>query len=177
MGVVSGICSVSLSFTDYVTSGLITPETLTAVIASPAIAGALLSYTNGTGPLQIDGLYAGPLTLAAATTTLDLTSLAGLGGESLDFARVRELILFNPDSTPGHDVKIYQGTSNGRAQLPASSNPLYAREVNGSVRLSDPNSTGGGNGNVTGGSSKTITLDPGAHTVTVYLIVAGGSAA
>lgn len=178
MGVTTATFTQNLSVQDIVSSGYVLPQTLAQALAAPGIAGATLSYANGTGALQFDGLVFEPVALVASTPqTFDLTALTGLGGESINAARVRELIVFNPDATAGHDVQVYKGATNGWSILPPSTSPLPARAVNGMVRVSDPNSTGSGNGNVTGGSSKTVTLDPGAHNVTVYFILLTGSVA
>lgn len=175
MGQVSGTCVQALTFQDYVTAGKITPQTYTVSIAAPGITGASITYTSGTGAGQIDSLYSEPIALAANTPqTINLQSLTGLGGESLVLARAREFILFNPSA---YDCKAYQGATNPWAMVPPSTAPLWARAGNGCARISDPNSTGAGVGNVVTATSCEVTLDPGANAFTVYLIVAGGSAA
>lgn len=173
MGTVAALnCAYTLEFSDFVSAGYVNPQTFWAKIsAAGGISGASLAYTAGTGALQFDGLHFKPYTLAAATTTIDLTALTGIGGESLTVNRAREVLGFNPDPTAGHDVKFYQGASNGWAKAPLSANPLWAYANNGSFRLSDPNSTGGGNGAVITSTSKNVVLDPGANTVTIYLLV------
>ncbi len=176
-GIVTGGISLSVSFQEYITSGLITPETLSAALGALGQAAGDLTFTYGTGSNQVDLLYAKPLVLAATTTTVDFTSVTDLGGGSIVFARSRLFFVYNPDATAGHDVGVYHGASNGWAQLPASTNPLYARNNGGFVLLVDPVSTGGGNGNVITGSSKNVVLDPSANTITVFVIMAGGSAA
>jgi hypothetical protein len=179
MGAVSGSVAMTATFSDYVTAGQISPQTLTQAIGAAGTPQAKVTYANGTGAGLCDLAYALPVALVASTPqTFDLTSgLTGIGGEALNFARVREFIVYNPDTTAGHDVGVYHGASNGWAALPASGNPLYARAGGGSIRISDPQSTGGGNGNVTGGASKTFTVDPGSNNVTVYVLIAGGSVA
>lgn len=169
---ISGNITFNAAFTEAVSTGVITPYQIPATIA------ANLSYGTGTGSNQVDTMYGKQLSLAATPTTLDLTSLTDPAGISITFARVREFIVVNLSTTAGQDVKIEQGASNGWAMLPAnaSANPLYAR-YSGSARISDPVSTGSGNGNVAGSTSKTVELDPGANTVSVYVLILGGSAA
>lgn len=170
--VVTGQVTFNASFAESVTTGAVVNYQI------PATVSANLTYTNGTASNQVDTIYARQISLAATTTTLDLTSLTDPAGNSINFARVRELIVQNLSATAGRDVKIYAGASNGWAPLPASSdtNYLYAR-YSGVFRLSDPVSTGSGNGNVVSGTSKTIVLDPGSNTISVNVIIVGGSAA
>ena len=172
MGVVTGTCTVSLSFSDFVTAGYVNGETLTALLAAPGTPGATLSYTYGQGALQVDAIAYLPVFLnQGIKQTIDLSRLTGLGGEAVNFFRVREVVGFNPG---GYDVQCYQGSPNGWAFAPDSSAPLYARANNGHFRISDPNSVGVGIGNVVTITSKTIVLDPGqGGPVTVYLLLAG----
>jgi hypothetical protein len=175
MGLVSGSIELNANFQDVVSSGFVTAQTLLAQLQSPAIVGAKLQYTSGTGALQADGLYYKPIALVAGTPqTLDLTALTGIGGEALTVNRVREFLLFNPDT---HDVLASQGASNGWAPLGAAANPQPARANNGLLRISDPNSTGAATGNVVTSTSKTVKLDPGANPITVYLLILTGSVA
>ncbi len=168
--VVSGQISYNVNFNELVSSGVILPFDIPEAIT------ANLNYSNGTGSNQVDTIYGASLSLAGTTTTLNLQSLTDPSGASIDFARVRELIVINPSTTAGYDVKVEAGASSGWTVLPPSSNPLYAR-YGGSLRISDPVSTGSGNGNVVTSSLKNVTLDPGANTVTVYVLLIGGSAA
>jgi hypothetical protein len=175
VGTATATCTTNISVQDIVSTGYVVPQTFAQALASPTIAGASITYANGTGAGQIDIAYFKPITLAASTPqTFDLTSLTGLGGESVNFARVREWVLYNPDT---HDCSAYKGASNGWAILPASTNPAWARAAGGMARISDPQSAGSGVGNVTSGTSKTFTVDPGSNAMTVYLILLGGSAA
>jgi hypothetical protein len=175
MGLVSGSIELNVNLTDFVTAGFVNGQTLSALLQSPAIPGAKLQYTSGTGALQADGLYFKPIALAASTPqTIDLTALTGIGGESLTVNRVREFLLFNPDT---HDVLASQGASNGWAPLGAAANPQPARANSGLLRISDPNSTGAAVGNVVTSTSKTVKLDPGANPITVYLLILTGSVA
>jgi hypothetical protein len=176
---ISGSITQYSSIVEYVSGGTVGTAYTIPVSIPDAQGGvnATVTYTNGTASLQCDTLHSKVYTLSATTTTIDLTSLTDPNGNSINFARVRELLAFNVDTTAGHDVGIYHGASNGWAQLPASANPLYCRYGGGRIRVADPTSTGASNGNVTSGSSRTVTLDPGANTVNLWLVVIGGSAA
>lgn len=167
---VSGNVILNASFTENVSSGVIVSYQVPATVSST------LSYGNGTASNQVDTLYAKQLTLTGATQTIDLTSLTDPAGNSINFARVRELIVVNTATTAGYDVKVEAGASNGWAVLPPSSAPVYTR-YSGTLRISDPVSTGGSNGNVVSGTSKTITFDPGANTIVINVLIVGGSAA
>ena len=169
--------TMTVSFSETITSGLITPETLQVILQIPNIPLCSVTYTNGTAAGQVDTIYGKSLTVNATALAIDLTSVTDLNGASVTFARAREFILFNPDTTAGHDVQVYQGASNGWAPLGTSSNPQIARANGGWVWLHDPNSTGGGNGNVVTSTSKNIVLNTGANNITFYLFVVGGSAA
>jgi hypothetical protein len=176
-GVVSGVVTLTVAFSEYITSGVINPQTLSGALGALGLAAGNLSFNNGTGSLQTDTLYAKPLTLSATPTTVDFTSVTDPGNASVTFARSRLFFVYNPAATAGYDCGVYHGASNGWAQLPASANPLYARYGGGFILLVDPTSTGAGNGDVITSTSKTVVFDPGANTLTVYVIMAGGSAA
>ena len=170
--VVTGTVNMTANFTEASPSGALTSYSI------PANVLAGYTYTNGTATGQVDTIYAKTLTLSGATTTLNLNSgLTDPAGNSVVFARVREFIITNTATTASYDVKVEAGASNGWAVLPPSTAPVYARYGGGSIRISDPTSTGGGNGNVVSSSSCNITLDPGANTVTVNILIVGGSAA
>jgi hypothetical protein len=176
---ISGSITQYSSIIQYVSGGTVGTAYTIPVSIPDAQGGvnATVTYTNGTGSLQWDTLHSKLYTLSATTTTIDLTSLLDPYGNSINFARAREVLGFNVDTTAGHDVGIYKGASNGWAILPASTNPLYCRYGGGRIRIADPTSTGASNGNVVSGASKTITLDPGANTVNLWLVVIGTSAA
>jgi hypothetical protein len=176
-GTVSGSLVVTATFAEFITAGVINPETLNAALSALGIVGGTLQFNNGTATGLIDTLYAKPLVLAATPTTVDFTAVTDPGNASVSFARSRFFMVFNPDPTAGHDVKVSQGASNGWAQLGVAANSQIARAGGGFFILVDPVSTGAGNGNVISSTSKTVLFDPGANTVTVYCINAGGSVA
>jgi hypothetical protein len=169
--VVVGTVSFNASFTEAATA--------VGTYQIPVSSSLNLSYTNGTASNQVDTIYAKTFSLASTTQTIDLTSLTDPAGNSINFARVREFIVVNTSTTAGYDLEVYSGSSNGWAPIGAvSGTPCYVRYGSGAMyRLSDPVSTGSGNGNVVGSTSKTITFNSGSNTVTFYVIVVGGSAA
>lgn len=151
--------------------------TLITAYSIPLNMVASFSYANGTASNQIDTAYAESKSLASTTQTLDLTSLTDPAGISVNFARVREFIVFNTSVTAGFDLKVEAGGSNGMStMLPVSTGPDFAR-YGGRMWLSDPLSTGASNGFYVDGTHKTITFDSGSNTVTFLLLILGTSVA
>jgi hypothetical protein len=177
-GVVTGSVTITATFAEFITAGVLNPQTLNETLTALGLAAGTLNFNNGTAAGLIDTLYAQPLALAASTPqTVDFTSVTDPGGASVTFARSRLFFVFNPNATAGHDVKVSQGASNGWAPLGVAANPQWARANGGFILMVDPLSTGAGNGNVITSTSKTVLFDPGALTTTVYVLMAGGSAA
>lgn len=174
---VSGSVNVQASFTEIITSGVISTLNLPAAITQA------ITYLNGTATSSVDYIYAKSLSLAGTPTTLDLTSLTDLNGGSVNFARVRELIIVNLATTAGYTLTIGPGVSNPWTTGPiAASSTIVLQPSVGQttgqcfVRFSDPFSTGASTGYYVGGSSKTLKLDPGANTFSAYILIVGGSA-
>jgi hypothetical protein len=140
-GTVTGSLSLTASFSEYITSGLISPETITQALGALGINSGSLTFNNGTGTTLIDTVYAKPLLLSGATTTVDFTSFSDPGNASCSLARSRLFMVYNPAVTAGYDVKIEQGGSNGWAVVPPSSSPAYARYGGGIYLLVDSPST------------------------------------
>src|SRR5208337_1375716 len=166
--VVSGSVSAGASFQQAV-SGLVAYNI-------PLSISAGTSYANGTASSNVNLCYAAQLTLAGAPQTLNLQSITDPSGATITFARVREFWIQNIDTTAGHDVKVESGASNGVTWLPPAANYLPCR-YGATIKISDPLSTGAGNGNVVGASTMNVTLDPGANTVIVNVLIVGGTAA
>jgi hypothetical protein len=167
--VVVGQVTFNAAFTEQATS--LAPFQIPATISSN------LSYANGTASSQVDTIYAKTITLVATTQTIDLTSLTDPAGNSINFARVREFIVINQATTAGFDLKVEAGASNPVIFIPPVANFLSCRNNGGTLRVSDPVSTGSGNGNVVTSTTKTITFDSGANTITFLVLIVGGSAA
>jgi hypothetical protein len=143
--------------------------------AVPAeIANLGRQYSNGTGALQFDLLYNKKITLSAAAQTLDLTAVTDAAGGAINFARVREFILYNPSSFP---VTIGAAAATQWIGMLGTVTSTLTIPAGGSHMFADPTSVGGGVGAVVTGSSKSLKLDPGANTLVLTLIMAGCSAA
>jgi hypothetical protein len=166
--VVTGQITFNAAFTEQATA--LTTYSIPATISSN------LSYANGTLSNQVDTIYAKTITLAGTTQTIDLTSLTDPAGNAINFARVREFIVVNSATSAGFDLKVEAGSSNPVIFIPPVANFLLCR-YSGTLRISDPVSTGSGNGNVVTSSTKTITFDSGANTITFLVLIVGGSAA
>lgn len=170
MAVVTGTVQLVTGFNQTVTSGLVTAQTL------PASIGLTTPYGNGTGAGQINLIYARQLTLVASTPqTIDLTALADLSGATVNFARIRELVIQVVTSTSGFDVTLGAAASNPWAPFwgTTGTDTVFA----GSIRyFTDPTSVGAGVGAVTSGTSKNLKLDPGSKNLTLNLLIAGCSA-
>lgn len=171
MGTVTGTATMAMRFQQVVSSGFVTPQTLNGFLNQLGSGTENAIYGSGTGAGQCDLLHVKAYTLAASATTIDLTSLLDMAGGAINFARVREFVVYNPDAVAGHDVLVEQGASNGWAFAPVTT----AWAGGGAIRQADPLSTGGGNGAIVGGSSKTVKFDPSSHTVTIWVLIAGSS--
>jgi len=169
--VITGTVTTNAAFVESVSSGVINPYQIPANIVGS------LTYTNGTASNQVDTLYAVSLSLASTTQTIDLTSLTDPAGVSINFARVREIWVVNTSTSAGFTLNVQAGASNGfTTALPLAANTLKV-PYSGALRLSDPVSTGASTGFYVDSTHKTITFDSGAHTVTFYVLLVGGSAA
>lgn len=169
---VNGNLSFNFSVTEVISSGVVTP------INFPAAFAQNINYSTGTGSSQIDIIHAKQYSLVASPTTIDLTSLLSLSGISINFARVRELIVIPQDTTATHVITVGGGTTN--PWLPVGAGlivPAATAAGQAPLRISDPYSVGGSVGNIVGGSSKTIKFDPGAFTAVVNVYIFGCSAA
>ena len=168
--IITGTLTFNASFVEHVATGVITPYDI------PAAISANLGYATGTASGQVDTIYSKAVSLASTTLALDLTTLLDPAGIPITFARVREFIVVVTSVTASFDLKVYAGASSGVVFLPVVANFLPVR-YSGSLRLSDPTSTGAGNGNCVDGTHKNLVLDSGSNTVTAYILIVGGSAA
>lgn len=177
---VSGILSLTASFTEVVSSGVVAPSSGGGSLSLQSIISIADQLTNSTGAAKTcDLMYAKQLTAAAAPTLIDFSSLTDPGGTSQNWTsgpgRVRLLIIQNVDTTPGHDLSVYKDATSGVLWLPASTGPnkVYA---NGCILvLYDPNSNGSTVGQIVSSSAKRLDVDPGANTVTFNVIAIGDS--
>jgi hypothetical protein len=177
MANVSGICAASLQLNQVISSGLITAATIGVTVSLPAIPLSSINYTTGTGAGQVDLMYEAAISLASTTQTFDLTSLTDPAGGAVNFARVRELFILNYTASAGFDLIVEGGASNPFAFIQPSTAPYKCFANGGQYWLRDPNSSGASVGLFTSGTSKTIKVDAGAHTVTFYILILGTSVA
>lgn len=170
MAVVTGNAGFNVGLNQTVTSGLVTTQTLPAAIALTT------QYGNGTGAGQINLLYAKQIALVASTPqTLDLSSLADISGATVNFARIREIVIQVVTATSAFNVTVGAAASNPFAAFwgTTGTDTVFA----GSTRyFTDPTSVGAGVGAVTSGTSKSLKLDPGSNNVTINLLIAGCTA-
>lgn len=175
---VSGNVVLTAQFNEVITSGVITQLNLPANISQN------FTYTNGTAAGMVDYIYAKSLSLAGSATTLDLTSLTDLNGGSVNFARVRELVIVNLATTAGYTVTVGAAGSNAWSTGPlgtSTSTSILMPSVGqttalSTLRWSDPFSTGASTGGYVDSTHKNLKLDPGANTISVYVLIAGCSA-
>lgn len=180
MAVVTGTVNLNAGFTQVVTSGV--PSSLSL----PALVNQSYAYANGTGAGQCDLFYAKILALAAAATTLDLTSLTDLNGAAINFARVREILIINQAVTAAYTLTLGLGASNpwSTGPIQASSTIVIPPSVgqvtpfanNARFALGDPYTVGATSGWYIDGTHKTFKLDPGANTLNALIILLGCSA-
>lgn len=170
MAVVTGTVQLVTGFNQTVTSGLVTTQTL------PASISLTTQYANGTGAGQINLIYAKQIALVASTPqTLDFTSLLDLSGATVNFARVRELVVQVVTVTSAFNVILGAAAANPLAAFwgTTGTDTVFA----GSIRyFTDPTSVGAGVGAVTSGTSKNVKFDPGSNNVTINLLIAGCTA-
>lgn len=147
------------------------------VIGTPTISvgeAPAYSYANGTIALGVDQLYAKILTLVASTPqTLDLTTLTDPWGGTVNFARVRSIVLKNTGAAP---VTVGAAATNAWVGPLGTTTSTLVIPAGAIVCLDDPNSLSTA-GWVVSGTSKSFKVDPGASAGTLEVIFAGGSAA
>jgi len=154
----------------------------------PASLSVQYAFLQGTASNSIDLLYAATLSLAGTATNLDLTSLTDPAGGSINFARVRHIMIANLATTAGYTLTIGAASSNAWTGLLGTSTstivlPPGIAAVSGtsparpSVFVAgDPLSSGASGGFIVGASSKVLKLDPGANTFSVSVLIVGTSA-
>jgi hypothetical protein len=143
-----------------------------------------ISWGNGSGAEQYNLLHVKKYSLAGSTQSIDLTAIVDLSGATVNMARVRAMAFVNLATTSGHNLTVDTTVSNGFKGFNGASGskrivyaslsttkPFYNADV-----VVDPYSVGGSVGAVTSGTSKVITLDPGANTFTVWAFILGCSA-
>jgi hypothetical protein len=164
---------------------------LTTVFDSSGTAGSASEVNQlGTGQIAIDpGQAAGRILTEvwsrsysglAAPVTLDLTALVGIGGRAVVLPALRGFMAINADSTVGHDVKVGPGASNGLV-APWDDATSFTLITGGMPGAGVVGNNVVGNvalhtnliplGWVIDSTHKTITIDPGASTVTLFKLI------
>jgi hypothetical protein len=164
---------------------------LTTVFDSSGTAGSASEVNQiSTGQIVIDpGQAAGRIltevwsrsySALAAPVTLDLTALVGVGSRAVALPALRAILLINADAVVGHDLKLGPGASNGLV-APWDDATSYT-QVNGGM----PGAGVVGNdikgnvglhtnfiplGWVIDSTHKTLTLDPGANTISLCKLI------
>jgi hypothetical protein len=170
MAVVTGATQIVSGFNQAVTSGVVTAQTLTASISPSS------QYTNGTGAGQVDLIYAKQLVFVASTPqTLDLQALTDLSGASINFARVREIVLQVVTTTAGFNVTLGAAAANPWAAIWGTTG-THVVFAGSTFYFRDPSTVGAATGAVTSGTSKNLKIDPGSNALTINLLIAGASA-
>src|SRR6185312_10449665 len=87
------------------------PATSGSFAESVNLGQVALQITGGTGINQCNEMWSGTLSLAAATTTLNLLSLTGIGSRTVTFSAVKVLYIVNNDPLAAHSVAVGNGAS------------------------------------------------------------------
>ena len=155
------------------------PATSGSFAESVNLGQVALQITGGTGINQCNEMWSSTLSLAAATTTLDLTNLTGIGSRVVTFSAIKVLYIVNNDSVAAHSVAVGNGASTPwYAPFSAST---HTHTIPGGA--SGATATSGGTpflitnltaaGWAVDGSHNLLMLDPGANTVSVTILIAG----
>lgn len=170
--VVTGGVTVNASFVQTDSTGLIVP------IQAQGLQQTINQFQNTAGATNgIDQLYAANLTLAGAATHLNLHALTDILGNSIVMARVRYWSVAVTTLTTAFIMNIYTRTgTNPVTWLPiTTSGALWCPP--GSVVFATDFFSTTTNGYVVGSGANDFTIDPGANTVNVNVLIAGNSAA
>ncbi len=124
-------------------------------------------YTNGTGANQGNAFFADKRTLTGAPETIDLTAdLVDAFGTTLAFTKIKEIIFFNTNTATG---KILTISGNALADMLGGTAPTMKIGPGGVRRLSSPVD----GFTITNTTQDQLTVDPGADTITYWLIIIG----
>lgn len=148
--------------------GNVTPVTINQTLSTNF-------QTSGTAADSVNLNYVATLSLAAAVTTIDLTSLTDRYGAAVNFARVRSVTIKNNATTDTWTVIVKPGASNGWTNFLGTSStaivgPSTVNNV-GCLVMTSPNTTGW----VVDGTHKTLAFDPGANTFTIAVEINGAN--
>jgi hypothetical protein len=170
MAIVTGSVAINLQITQQADLSL--PPALPLPYTPATGAGQAQYLIPGTGPRQLNLLYAGTVPLPANTpVTLDLRALADFQGKPVNFARARLFYAFNPGRVDGPIIRLGNaGPGEWTAFLPAGGTlPLPAQ---GEWCFSAPMATG----LPVTPTSHLLKIDPGPDTQALVLVIAGADA-
>lgn len=143
------------------TAGLLSPPT------SPIGIARSQDYTNGSGANQANTWYAKTRSAAAAADVIDLDAdLADDFGTTLVFTKIKEIWIVNLSTTSGEDLTI-----SGDAMLAfVGNNAHQAKAAAGGMWHQSAPVDGF---TITSTTQDTLSIDPGANTISYDLIIAG----
>jgi hypothetical protein len=170
MAVVTGSVAINLQITQQADLSL--PPALPLPYTPATGAGQAQYLIPGTGPRQLNLLYAGTVPLPANTpVTLDLRALADFQGRPVVLARARLFYAFNPGRLDGPIIRLGNaGPGEWTAFIPAGGTvPLPAQ---GELCFSAPLATG----LAVTPTSHLLKIDPGPDAHSIVLVIAGADA-
>lgn len=126
-----------------------------------------LQYTGATPGSAKE--WSGTITLSAAATTLDLTSLTGLRGTTETFSKVYAMAIINNSTMTGYSLMVGYAASNIWAPFWSDSVNVETVPPKGSRFLKENFDTGW----TVDGTHKNLKLDPGSNTFTATVIIIG----
>ncbi|HUV64847.1 MAG TPA: hypothetical protein VMW24_13190 [Sedimentisphaerales bacterium] len=128
------------------------------------------SLATGTAADQASQVWYDTRSLAATAEELDLAGgVTDAFGAALTFAKVKQLLIRNNNTTSGHTLVIGPGTTNGVTTIWAGTSPTEVIGPNGVMVKANP----GDGYAITGGSADTIKINAGTNTVSYDIIVVG----
>lgn len=124
------------------------------------------SFARNFSSSEITKLYYATLSVTTTPTVLDVTALTSNYGSSLNFGTVKELLIWNKNTTSGQDLTVGGGTNPLLNALPDLKAQTAGAGSNGScVHLTTPITVSG--------SAKNIRLVAATGTLTVDIMIAG----
>jgi hypothetical protein len=135
------------------------------------------AVASGTASDLADTKYVKTLTLSATPTALDLTNLTDPFGNSINFARVKSILVQNTATTSGYTVLMGYATTTTNAWTGLISNPGQltiqpsSAYNNAWIQFVAPATIGW----VVSSTSKLLQFDPGSNTIQLAIEIIGCS--
>lgn len=159
-GGVSLSCSINVA---------VAPGTNLAGYTIPVNPQGQASYSAGTGASQASKVYQASLSLAAAVTSLDLTTVVCVDGTT-GFSHVREVIIFNDSATDGQTITLDNVSNTITGYWLGGTTPTTSIQAGTNWRQSKPLGSAGW---VVNSTNKILALDPGAATIACRVVILG----